>query len=201
MTQQSGITQGAWRNKLGVHEINSLHWYESHSRLISLYTRVVSEYLIAGRFKSPAFLLSRWLPPGTDGYHPTWSTVVHSLWDWISNPWLACQGLIENFGYSYEECRCQADYKISDKSNYSRILIDSYLRFPGQQILTLYVSLSDKFQVAMRLFSKTPKKTSKCGNRWQHQCHISDVICDILLNRHPTDSLAAPTSSKFHWRG
>ena len=99
--------------------------------------------------------------PGTDGYHPTWSTVVHSLWDWISNPWLTRHGLIENFGHSYKECRCQTDYKISDKSNHSRILTDFYLWSPGQQILTFYVSLSyktDKFQVATRLFSKNQRR-------------------------------------------
>lgn len=52
MTQQSGITQGAWRNKLEFQEINNLDWYESHWRLISLYTRIVSEYFIAGSFMS-----------------------------------------------------------------------------------------------------------------------------------------------------
>ena len=57
------------------------------------------------------------------------------------------------------------------------------------------VQLTNRFQVAVRLFSNRSQRTSKCGKNKKvaHEAQPSvslmflphfDVLCDLLLNRH-----------------
>ena len=63
-----------------------------------------------------------------------------------------------------------------------------------EQILRDVASLTNRFQVALRLFSNRSQMTSKCGKNRKvaHEAQPSvslmflphfDVICDLLLNR------------------
>ena len=56
----------------------------------------------------------------------------------------------------------------------------------------LHVWLTNRFQVAVRLFSNRLQMTSKCGKKVAHEAQPSvllmflahfDVLCDLLLNR------------------
>ena len=63
-----------------------------------------------------------------------------------------------------------------------------------EQILRDVASLTNRFQVALRLFSNSSQMTSKCGKNRKvaHEAQPSvslmflphfDVLCDLLLNR------------------
>ena len=77
--------------------------------------------------------------------------------------------------------------------------ISKKLQSTGKLSLSLkhFIYLTNRFQVAMRLFSNRSQMTSKCGKNKKvaHEAQLSvslmflphfDVLCDLLLNRHTT---------------
>ena len=95
-------------------------------------------------------------------------------------------------------------YHLYNKLSYTRILIGSHLwsledkRIDDVIIKTFFNSLlykTNRFQVAVRLFSNRSQRTSKCGKNISDTLGCAscatflflphfDVICDLLLNRH-----------------
>ena len=95
---------------------------------------------------------------------------------------------------SYNNCPSIGRYLFLNPVRYKYIYIYIYIYLYIYIYIYIYIYLTNRFHVAMRLFSNRSQMTSKCGKNKKvaHEAQPSvslmflphfDVICDLLLNR------------------